>query len=129
MKNLLRYLIGGKRMPPSETRFVPAHELALKAVARRLAKQANDEPVAKVSTTAELPVVAEQAGSARDGSVGRGGRGMPSPQPREARRKQRRQSRLKQDVAEAGADAAARERRRPRHQLADIAMYTRRRVT
>ena len=109
MKKLLRLLVGAKRVPQPQERSAPAHELALKAVARRLLKQANDESVAEISVAAaELPVVIEKSVSAVEGAVGQADTMTPSRRlSREERRHRRVTQRLTSGASEVVVDAGA----------------------
>ncbi len=145
MKKLLRYLLGGKRKPPPQPKRVePAHELALKAVARRRSGKANGEVILEAPLIAESPAVAQQRTSSGDAAR----EGSPSValqlRARSERRKERKLRRRGRaalqnldaeyngKVAHALADIGmfARELRTPRvrHHLAEIGMYTRRPV-
>lgn len=119
MKKLLRYLIGGraKAAPPLQTRIEPAHELAMKAVVRRRSESAKIEARGDASGGGRSPVVSRQVAPIGEGVIRRsGGEAAVSP-PREERRATT--ATLPSRVSPVVVSGKA------RHQLADLAMYSR----
>lgn len=118
MKKLLRYLIGGKvtAPPPIQARIEPAHQLAMKAVVRRRSENVKNEAKGDTSRGSGSPVGLRQMAPAEEGVIRRnGGEAALSP-PQEERRV------TMASPARVNSIGVA---RKARHQLADIAMYSR----
>ncbi|TAJ92134.1 MAG: hypothetical protein EPO41_14595 [Reyranella sp.] len=97
MKKILRYLMGDKGSPPSvQKRFVPAHELALKAVVRRRGENGSGD--SETQATSALPAVAEQPVTVAKETTGSGHGATPLPRPRAERRGERKQRRREQNL-------------------------------